>query len=302
MELRHLRYFAAVAAHGSFNRASQILHLTQPALSRQVKDLEEEIGVPLLVRGTNSVTLTAIGESFYEDARDLLARADKAIQRARGERSTEIVRVGYMPTSGHGIMAIALKKFQAARPRVRVELSELVPAELRKAAQEGRVDVAMLPEGHTDLLPGFQWSELRPITLMLVIPTSHPLARLKKIAPTRLRDVPLIGLGKESFPGYTSHLRACLRPFGVIPRFVALIDDGLTSVLTALEASHAAAVLGDAVESALPPTMLMRPFSPALPMGRVMIGVPEDQPNLHAEEFAKLLREQTEHLRRASKS
>ena len=78
MELRHLRYFAAVAAHGSFSRAAHNLHLTQPALSRQVKDLEDELGVPLLVRGTNAITLTEAGEIFYEEARDLLARADQA--------------------------------------------------------------------------------------------------------------------------------------------------------------------------------------------------------------------------------
>ena len=72
MELRHLRYFAAVAAHGSFSRAAGTLHLTQPALSRQVKDLEDELGVPLLVRGTNAVSLTDAGELFYEEARDLL--------------------------------------------------------------------------------------------------------------------------------------------------------------------------------------------------------------------------------------
>ncbi len=65
MELRHLRYFVAVAAHGSFNRAAKILHLTQPALSRQVKDLEDELGVPLLVRGQNAVKLTEAGDLFY---------------------------------------------------------------------------------------------------------------------------------------------------------------------------------------------------------------------------------------------
>ena len=87
MELRHLRYFAAVAAHGSFNRAAQNLHLTQPALSRQVKDLEEELGVPLFLRGKNTVNLTEAGELFYEEACDLLARADQALSifGARGD-------------------------------------------------------------------------------------------------------------------------------------------------------------------------------------------------------------------------
>src|SRR6266567_2917995 len=70
MELRHLRYFAAVAAHGSFSRAANQLHLTQPALSRQVKSLEDEIGVALIVRGQNTISLTSAGEDFYEEAKD----------------------------------------------------------------------------------------------------------------------------------------------------------------------------------------------------------------------------------------
>ena len=116
MELRHLRYFAAVAAHGSFNRAAKNLHLTQPALSRQVKDLEDELGVPLFVRGKNAVTLTAAGELFYEEARDLLARADQAIQRVRGEARSEMLRVGYAPSLTTGVMPRAIEKVQATAP------------------------------------------------------------------------------------------------------------------------------------------------------------------------------------------
>src|SRR5258706_1626974 len=89
MELRHLRYFVAVAAHGSFNRAAEILHLTQPALSRQVKDLEEELDVPLLVRGQNTAKLTEAGELFYEEAREVIARADEAVQQAE-EHTSEL--------------------------------------------------------------------------------------------------------------------------------------------------------------------------------------------------------------------
>src|SRR3954462_8453366 len=98
MGLRHLPSFAAVAPHGSFSRAAQNLHLTQPALSRQVKDLEDELGVRLLARGKTAITLTDAGELFYEDARALLARADPAIQRVRGEFRTEGLRVGYAPS------------------------------------------------------------------------------------------------------------------------------------------------------------------------------------------------------------
>ncbi|MDB6169624.1 MAG: hypothetical protein JWM88_2488 [Verrucomicrobia bacterium] len=301
MELRHLRYFAAVAAHGSFNRAAQMLHLTQPALSRQVKDLEEEIGVPLLVRGTNSITLTPTGESFYEDARDLIARADKAIQRARGERGGEVVRVGYVSAAVTGIIPPALEKFQAARPRVRIELIDLVPKEMKEAAAQGGLDILVLPDRETDKIPGFRWTGLRRIVSTLVIPATHPLARLKKIAPARLRDLPLIGLGKENFPGYTADVRAKLRPFDVIPRFVLLINDGLASLYAALEANHGAAILADSVETTMPRSLVMRPFAPALASTTIMVGVPEDRPNQHAEEFSRLLREEARRLQALTK-
>src|SRR5687767_4907117 len=191
VELRHLRYFAAVAAHGSFNRAANNLHLTQPALSRQVKDLEEELDVALFVRGKNAVTLTPAGELFYEEARDLLSRADLAIQRVRGEARSEILRVGYTPSLTTGVMPGALEKFQTATPRVRIELADLSPREMVALAKEGGLDLLVAPSGIEADLPQFQWSELRRMSLVLVMPAAHPLAKLKKIAPARLRDLPL---------------------------------------------------------------------------------------------------------------
>ncbi len=96
MELRHLRYFAAVAAHGSFSRAANQLHLTQPALSRQVKSLEDEIGVALIVRGQNTISLTSAGEDFYEEAKDILARVDVAVRRIKTRPPGEKLRIGYV--------------------------------------------------------------------------------------------------------------------------------------------------------------------------------------------------------------
>ena len=298
MELRHLRYFTAVAAHGSFNRAAQVLHLTQPALSRQVKDLEDEIGVPLLVRKTNSVRLTPVGESFYEDARELLARADRAIARARGGRGTELVRVGYVPATVHGLMTPVFKRFQAMKPQVRVDLMELHPKEIKQAVEAGQLDMAILPGGNSEAIPGLRWSELRQFTPALVLPADHPLARLKRISPSRLRDVPLVGLGRESFPGYASSLRERLRAFDVNPRFIALIDGGLSSLFTSLEANHAAAILGDSVENTLPRGLVVRPFSPTLGSVRLMIGLREDMPNQHAAEFARLLLDEARGMER----
>ena len=299
VELRHLRYFAAVAAHGSFNRAAENLHLTQPALSRQVKDLEEELGVPLFVRGKNAVTLTAAGDLFYEEARDLLARADQAIQRVRGEARSETLRVGYAPSLTTGVMPGALEKFQTATPRVRIELADLTPREMVARAKDGALDLLIAPSGFETELPEFQWSELRRMSLVLVMPATHPLAKLKKIAPARLRDLPLIGLGRQNFPEYAPRIRALLKPFGVVPRIDNTVNDGVSALFVAREAANAATLLGDGIECVMPRTLVARPFSPALPDIAVQLGMPAVRPNQHAETFARLLRAEAERTKGA---
>ncbi len=240
MELRHLRYFVAVAAHGSFNRAAEALHLTQPALSRQVKDLEEELGVPLLVRGQNTVKLTESGDLFYEEAREVLARANEAVQRVRGEARNETLRLGYAPSIIAGIMSAELHRLQP----------------------------------------------------VLVMPVTHPLAKLKRIPPMRLRDLPLIGLAKGNYPEYVPHVRGILKSFGVSPRFVSLVNDGLSTLFTELEAHRAAAILTAGIISIMPRTLVTRPFAPVLPSAAVMIGISALRPNRHAETFARMLLEE----------
>lgn len=302
MELRHLRYFAAVAAHGSFSRAANNLHLTQPALSRQVKDLEEELGVPLFVRGTNSVTLTEAGEIFYEEARDLLARADQAIQRVRGEAKSEVLRVGYGPSLTSGIMPKALERFQAAVPRVRIELEDLAPKELADKVGAGLLDLVIAPASIETLIRGFQWQEIRRMSLVFVAGGGHPLAKLTKIPPKRLKGLPLHGLGRVNFPEYVSWMRAVLKPFGVTPDFTVLVNDGVMTMFAGLEACNGATILTDGVANVLPRSLVMRPFSPALPDVVILAGMPEDRPSPHAETFARLLREEADRLKARAKS
>ncbi len=293
MELRHLRYFAAVAAHGSFNRAASILHLTQPALSRQVKDLENELGVLLVVRGQNAVRLTKEGELFYEEAREVLARADEAMRRVRGEARSETLRLGYAPSLVAGIMPAVLEKFQSATPRVRIELSDLSSREINELANEGRLDLVISPGVSVAKgVPEFQWTELRRLQPVLVIPETHPLARLKRIPPARLRELPLIGLAKDNYPEYVPYLRGMLKLFGVVPRFISLVNDGVSTLFTEMEAHHAAAILTEGIISLMPRTLVARPFAPMLPSTLVMIGLSSVRPNPHAETFARMLLEE----------
>jgi DNA-binding transcriptional LysR family regulator len=301
MELRHLRYFVAVAAHGSFNRAAEILHLTQPPLSRQVRDLEEELGVTLLVRGNNAVKLTEAGELFYEEAREVLARAEEAIFRVRGGDTTETLRVGYAPSMTAGIMSAVLEKFQATTRHVRIELADLSSREINSLASAGRLDLVISPGiSVADTIVGFQWSELRRLQPVLIMPKTHPLAKLKQIPVARLRNTPLVGLAKGNYPEYVQSLRVLLKPFGVSPRFVSLVNDGASTLFAELEARRAAAILTEGTIGIMPRNLVARHFVPTLPGLPVMIGMPILRSNPHAETFSRMLIEEARRLEKRS--
>src|SRR5439155_20791665 len=218
MELRHLRYFAAVAAHGSFSRAANQLHLTQPALSRQVKSLEDEIGVALIVRGQNTISLTSAGEAFYEEAKDILARVDVAVRRIKTRPPGEKLGIGYVHSLTAGIMPQVVQRFQSYNKDVFLELSDLTTETMWQRAAADQIDIAILPKSLEAHFKGFQWVELQRLAPVLVVSKKNPLAKLTRIHPEKLRDKRMLGLGADKYPEYVPRLKAILKPFGVNPQ------------------------------------------------------------------------------------
>src|SRR4051812_2503871 len=147
MELRHLRYFQAVAEALSFTKAAARLRIAQPALSRQVQDLEDELGVDLVKRSPRGLTLTAEGKLFLEDVRDLLRRAEESVQKvralARGEYGE--LHIGYSPTPTIEILPPALAAFQKAVPGVQVLLHDLSSDEMMDGLRGGALQLAVTP-------------------------------------------------------------------------------------------------------------------------------------------------------------
>lgn len=292
MELRQLRYFAAVAAHGSFNRAAKELHLTQPAVSRQVQNLEEELGTALLRRTHNTVALTAAGEQFYEEACDVLVRADQAVRRVRAQTPDATLRISYVASLIAGVLPRAIQRFQAASPRVRLEFFESTSREIGKRVRRGGLDMAILAQGLEGCLTRFQWMELQRLSPVLVMPRHHPLAKLAVVHPAALRGQSLHGLRKVDFPEYAQRLRIILKPFGINLRLATQSADGVATLFATLVANEGLAVLNDSVLDTLPAALVGRPFAPALAQTVVVLGIPAAQPNAHAETFARLLREE----------
>lgn len=291
MELRQLRHFVAVVTYGNFSKAAKELHLTQPALSRQVKNLEEELGVILLDRKTNTTSLTTTGRLFYEDAREVLARIDQVTRRIKRQAKEEPVRVGFLPAVTADLLPLVLSRFQKAYEYAAPEFFDLMPQEILQRMRDKEIDVVILPKGLETEAPSFQWTDLLTLAPVLVMPKKHSLAKLKKVSPKSLADRPLYGFSRTNYPSYIARLQSVLRPFGVTPIVENYTANGLTTLFASLEANNGLAVLSEGVIGLLPANLVVRPFSPSLPRLQVVVGLSADAPKQQAEVFVKLLLE-----------
>ncbi|MFM0401769.1 LysR family transcriptional regulator [Paraburkholderia aspalathi] len=183
MELRHLRYFVAVAETGSFTTAAeQRLHTAQPSLSRQIRDLEEEVGVDLLIRGARGVELTAAGQAFLEHARGTLAQAQSAIEAARraAHRLKPVFALGFLTGQEIEWLPEAMRVLRDELPKIEVTVSSQYSPSLRDALVKGDLDLAfMRPEPN---VPDLEYRLVVKEPLVVVLPSDHPLAACEKIA------------------------------------------------------------------------------------------------------------------------
>lgn len=297
MELRQLRHFAAVAQYGNFSRAARQSNLTQPALSRQVKNLEEELGLTLLKRTENGVSLTPAGRLFLKDAREILVQTDQAVRRIQRQSREKPLRIGYVPALVMGVMPTVLSRFKSTVVAAPPELLDLTGQEIAARANLGKLDVAILPSEVEVDAPHFQWAPFRQLSPVLVMPRRHPLARFPTVKPDVLEEYPLHGLGYQIFPEYAPRLRALLTPFGIKPVFEEQSADGIATLFQSLEAHTAIAVLCDGVANMLPRSLIVKHFSPCLPALMASVGIYQSVDNGHAEAFVKMLHETVAHLR-----
>lgn len=146
MELRHLRYFVAVAELGSISRAAQKLFIAQPPLSLQIKQLEEEVGTPLLIRYPRGVRLSPAGQTFLVEARDILGRVDRAKRLAKQTDNAAggVVRIGYVPTAGHTVLPRLIVLLREIRPECDIEVREMTTAQQVQALRSHELDVGLV--------------------------------------------------------------------------------------------------------------------------------------------------------------
>lgn len=188
MDLRQLRYFVAVAEELHFSRAAARLRLAQSALSAQIRQLEREIGGPLLARSTRRVELTPAGEAFLRDATALLSAADDALERARALARGEAgsLTVGSLGPAPGGLLAPLLSRFSGRHPDVRVEIRAFDFTDTVDGLRERHADCAFLYLPVDD--PDLEVVPLLTEQRVVVMASTHPLARRKRLAPADLVD------------------------------------------------------------------------------------------------------------------
>jgi len=298
MELRHLRYFIAAAEEENVSRAALKLRVSQPGISRQIKDLEDEIGFQLFERSAKSLKLTEAGKFFLTEAKSILQRADDAVKNARavaGGTNGEI-NVGYAPSLTVQILPQALRAFQEKFPGVRVALHDLSTEEMLSQIGEKKLQVALTVRPPAKLLRGLNIEELAHYTICVAVAPKHPLAKSKSISLEQISREPLLGYSRKDYPEYHEMLEKLFASIGRKPRIVGE-HDGVTSIVAAVEAGHGFALVPSCVAcmvggSPQGPRLKLIPLKPALPAIPVVAIWRKESETELIEEFIAAAREE----------
>ena len=221
MELRHLRYFVAVAEELHFGRAAQKLGIAQPPLSQQIRRLELEIGVQLLQRTKRRVQLTEAGRAFLEEARKTLSQVDRAINAAQRAGRGEIGRltIGFLGAATYGLLPSILIAFRNRYPDVEVELHELKTSELIVALREGRIQVGFVRLPVQDELLAVQ-----PILreeLLVALSERHPLASRAHLSFRDLANEAFLLPPRQLAPSFHEQILSLCHQAGFTPKLGA---------------------------------------------------------------------------------
>ncbi|PZN27314.1 MAG: LysR family transcriptional regulator [Proteobacteria bacterium] len=291
MELRQLRYFQAVAEEGSFSRAAERLHVSQPPLSLHVKTLEEELGVRLFDRTNRGVTLTPAGQVFFDETRAVLRRLDQAVIKAQSAGLGEVgtLSVGFVSIAGLSILPPALKRFREQFPKVDVQLHELTTDAQLPELRAGRLDLG-IGLGPVDE-SGLTFETLGAESLLLAAPLGHRL--LPPSGAVRLKTLsnePFIIPPRDVAPGLYDLIISLCRANGFVPRITQHARQ-MQTVIGLVASGMGVALVPASVQNLGRPGVQYRPLRGAT--GQVEFGLlrARDDHSPVAGRFATVLKE-----------
>ncbi|MEJ1977423.1 MAG: LysR family transcriptional regulator [Acetobacteraceae bacterium] len=275
MDFRHLRYFIAVAEEGSLTVAAEKrLHTAQPSLSRQMRDLEVELGCDLMTRGTKGIELTAAGRVFLDHARGILLQveaAKEATRRAAAPAKASFV-IGFLTGYEFDWLPSVMHIMRDALPNTEIVILSLSSPELADGLMRGKIDLAFMR--HEQNTPGVVFTRLTEEPLIVLMPADHRLAALEAIAPQDIVGEPLVGVPHDKSPA----LRAVTDAYGArtgIDLAPDYLVDNLSMAMSLVASTGGVALMPLYARNLLPKTVISRPLSGVPPLIDLSLGFSE---------------------------
>jgi DNA-binding transcriptional LysR family regulator len=253
MELRQIRSFLSLVETLHFGRTAELIHLSQPALSLQIRALEEEVGVRLFERNRRKTTLTAAGFAFRDDAAAALSQLEQGVRRARlaANGKLGLLRLGFISTAGSEIVPEIVRQFRELNSEVEFSLRNILTAEQVQMLETGSLDIGFLRlpiGGH----PALDVVPVHREPFVLVVPSSHKLAKRKGVRLRELAGQVFVMYERAYAPGFHDLIFGMLRDAGIVPTvsqtagemptLISLVDSGMgIAILPASAVKHSVA-------------------------------------------------------------
>ena len=287
MEIRHLRYFVAVAEELHFGRAARRLRIAQPPLSRQIRDLEDEMEVQLFLRDRRGVALTQAGASFLGDVRGVLGALARAVDQARRADRGEVgkIRVGYVSSVAYSGLPEVLRAFRLKYPEVSIGLHEMPPAAQVKGLRDGEIDVGFVRAPMEE--SALESEVVRREPLVAALPASHRLASSRRIELSSLAREPFILFPRWRGPGFFDYIVGLCRAAGFSPSIA--YEAAQLDILSLVAAGLGVSIVPSSIRAVRRAGIVFRPIV-GNPRADLLVAWRAPEPSPVVREFVALVR------------
>jgi DNA-binding transcriptional LysR family regulator len=292
MELRHLRYFVAVAEALSFTKGAEKLRIAQPSLTRQIKDLESELEVTLLNRTKKQVTLTKEGEAFFAGAKRLLNYSAEIVDAVRDvhRRAKSSINIGYLPNPFHRALPASLALFERRFPDISINLFGMSASDQVRALKESKIDLGFIgllePADQLDL-------KLQPVAsydAALVLPKKHRLAKNSKIDVRELKKLFFISLSDVCYHGYEQWLTTTCRENGGFKPRILEVAETEAALVQAVRSELGVALLPEQIRNGAHDQIAVRKVTPPVTF-RSSVAWKKDNPSKTLQTYLEIITE-----------
>jgi len=290
MELRHLRYFVAVAEELNFRRAAERLHISQPPISRQIHDLEDELGTRLFDRTNKRLALTSAGECFLKEARQILSHVQRAVQLAnaasRGEAGK--LTIAFLSIIGGMFLPPAVRAFRKQFPVVDLTILQMLPQEQITALMDRQIDLGLIGLPVTELNSELKFESVRQVELMVALPPEHRLAKQRRLTLQKLAGEPFVIMKRSSATALHDWILNLCHDAGFVVQ-VAKHGDRAESILELVASGFGVALL-PGLFSRFPSDVVFRPLPRTTPKLQLSLVWRRDNETPILKAFLEILR------------